>query len=295
MANLKSPKSYRLHFAKPIKEREEAAGSISPCTTRKMNFIEGIAVGMTPREALEKCEASTVADMTKKHLQLCADAGFKGEDIAKAYGVTKMLAYYYVKKFGVKLLPKPGGVCVVPGTPARQVSEASREVVPEIPSDGSPAAALPDQPAGETIQPLRIPENELLEVFGAKPEPELPPIDYYAGLPFKEYRIVAPKLRVYIAHPLRGDNPAANIARATEICRELYAEGKVVPVSPLHTFSFLDPMNCNHNLVMEWCFSLQDACDEMWIYGDWRKSAGILDELERAIRRGQPVRFMEGA
>lgn len=95
--------------------------------------------------------------------------------------------------------------------------------------------------------------------------------------------------KVYIAHPLRGADREKNIAEVTKICRkisELFPE--VLPVSPIHAFSFLD--DCGEEgekKALELCLELLKRCDEVWLFGDWERSYGC--ELEWRIARDSGI------
>ena len=95
---------------------------------------------------------------------------------------------------------------------------------------------------------------------------------------------------IYLAHPLRGDIPG-NIARASELCREISREfPDVVPVCPLTAFSFLDDENPEEReQALAYCLELLSRCDELWLAEDWRKSEGCKKELLRAKTLGKPV------
>ena len=95
--------------------------------------------------------------------------------------------------------------------------------------------------------------------------------------------------KVYIAHPLRGD-VAGNMAKATQICQELHQQGEVLPVSPLHAFSFVDPTG-PQEVVLAYCRSLLLACDELWVHGNWQESEGCRMEVDIAQFVGMPVVF----
>lgn len=100
-----------------------------------------------------------------------------------------------------------------------------------------------------------------------------------------------PLKKVYIAHPLRGRTVAENMSAATAICQQLAATGTVIPMSPLHAFSFLDPEKCDINQVMQYCFALLVSCDELWVHGKWWTSEGCQTEMCFAACRGIPIRF----
>lgn len=94
--------------------------------------------------------------------------------------------------------------------------------------------------------------------------------------------------KVYIAHPLRGENREKNVAEVTKICKkitELFPD--VLPVSPIHAFSFLD--NCGEEgekKALELCIEMLKNCDEAWFFGDWQNSVGCQAEFDAAhVRR----------
>ncbi len=86
--------------------------------------------------------------------------------------------------------------------------------------------------------------------------------------------------KVYIAHPLRGENRDKNVAEVTKICKkitELFPD--VLPVSPIHAFSFLD--NCGEDgekKALELCLEMVKSCDELWLFGEWKQSLGCTEE-----------------
>ena len=96
---------------------------------------------------------------------------------------------------------------------------------------------------------------------------------------------------VYIAHPLRGD-VVKNYNRVNEICRQLHATGQVIPLSPLHAFSFVDPAG-DQDRVFEYCRQLLSKCDELWLHGEWEKSEGCCMEADFARDNGIPVLVKE--
>lgn len=85
---------------------------------------------------------------------------------------------------------------------------------------------------------------------------------------------------IYIAHPFRND-PPGNTEKVSEICREIYANGKVIPISPIHLFSWMNP----EDEVMEECLRLMDLCDDVWFYGDFRNSEGCRMEMEHERKK----------
>lgn len=107
---------------------------------------------------------------------------------------------------------------------------------------------------------------------------------------------------IYIAHPLRGAKPYTeeqcrkNTALVTQICLAISRDFTgLVPISPVHAFSFFDALTCDQNLVIEYCHSLLEACDGMWVFGDWAASDGCLSEIGMFARigRGETISFCD--
>ena len=72
---------------------------ISPVTIRKMNFAEGLDVGMTARKAFEKCGPAKLGDITYDRLKACVDGGLNQDEIIKAFSTT----YSSLKKVASKV------------------------------------------------------------------------------------------------------------------------------------------------------------------------------------------------
>jgi len=90
--------------------------------------------------------------------------------------------------------------------------------------------------------------------------------------------------RVFISHPYK-DDPERNKKRVDNICRELAEKGDILPISPLHLFSFMEDDDSREE-ILQVCFRLIDICDEVWVYGD---SDGCRKERDYAISRGKKV------
>jgi len=95
--------------------------------------------------------------------------------------------------------------------------------------------------------------------------------------------------RVFISHPYK-DDPKGNKKRVDTICRELAEKDDILPISPLHLFSFMEDDD-NREEILRVCFRLIDICDEVWIYGD---SEGCRREAQYAKSVGKPVRMVKG-
>lgn len=93
--------------------------------------------------------------------------------------------------------------------------------------------------------------------------------------------------KVYIAHPLRGENRAKNVEEVTRICKkitELFPD--ILPISPIHAFSFLD--DCGEEgekKALDLCLEMLKNCDEAWFFGKWHESEGCSIEFDTALVR----------
>ncbi len=90
--------------------------------------------------------------------------------------------------------------------------------------------------------------------------------------------------RVFISHPYK-DDPKGNKKLVDTICRELAEKDDILPISPLHLFSFMKD-DSNREEILQVCFRLIDICDEVWVYGD---SEGCRKEMEYALSIGKSV------
>ena len=96
--------------------------------------------------------------------------------------------------------------------------------------------------------------------------------------------------RVYICSPLSG-NIAANQKNARRYCRFAVDSG-CIPLAPhLYFPQFMDDGNgAERNLALFMDIVLLSKCDQMWVFGD-RISKGMSIEIEKAKRKGQPIRW----
>lgn len=102
------------------------------------------------------------------------------------------------------------------------------------------------------------------------------------------------KKKVFIVHPLTSyGEPILNFQRVGKICRSLLESRKdIVPVSPIHAFSFVD-WDGPQETVMEWCLHLLKCCDELWVYGKWWLSAGCVEVVSWAAENKIPIIYKE--
>lgn len=95
---------------------------------------------------------------------------------------------------------------------------------------------------------------------------------------------------VYICSPLSGD-VEGNQEKARAYCRYAVDEG-YIPIAPHIYFSqFMNehsPRERNLALFMDTV--LLTKCAELWVFGD-KISHGMSVEIEKARRKGQPIRY----
>src|SRR6056297_1988287 len=59
--------------------------------------------------------------------------------------------------------------------------------------------------------------------------------------------------QVFISHPY-SDYPEKRLEQVDEICKRLYVEENVLPISPLHAFSFIEIETLDlREAIMDWC------------------------------------------
>lgn len=97
---------------------------------------------------------------------------------------------------------------------------------------------------------------------------------------------------VYICSPLSGDIPA-NQRNARRYCRFAVDSG-CIPLAPhLYFPQFMnDGIVSERDLALFMDIVLLSKCDQLWVFGD-RVSKGMNIEIEKAKRKGQPIRWFD--
>ena len=95
---------------------------------------------------------------------------------------------------------------------------------------------------------------------------------------------------VYVCSPLSGDI-SGNQENARRYCRFAVDSG-CIPLAPhLYFPQFMDDgSGAEHDLALFMDIVLLSKCDQMWVFGD-RVSKGMSIEIEKAKRKGQPIRW----
>lgn len=93
-------------------------------------------------------------------------------------------------------------------------------------------------------------------------------------------------------------NPAVAHARAVEVLAALLKHGVPVfsPIAHHHEAIVRANLGTSWEVWGEYDRQAIDVCDEVWVWrdpeGHWRKSRGVLAEMEYADARRKPVRFV---
>ena len=97
---------------------------------------------------------------------------------------------------------------------------------------------------------------------------------------------------VYVCSPLSGDI-AANQKNARRYCRFAVDSG-CIPLAPhLYFPQFMDDGNgAERDLALSMDIVLLSKCSELWVFGQ-RISQGMSIEIEKAKRKGQPIRWFD--
>ena len=95
---------------------------------------------------------------------------------------------------------------------------------------------------------------------------------------------------VYICSPLSG-SIAANQRSARRYCR-FAVDGGYIPLAPhLYFPQFMDDgSGAERDLALFMDIVLLSKCSELWVFGE-RISQGMSIEIEKAKRKGQPIRW----
>jgi hypothetical protein len=92
---------------------------------------------------------------------------------------------------------------------------------------------------------------------------------------------------VFISHPY-SNNPEGNFKKVDKLIRKLRTQyHDVLFISPLHLFSYFDKEEDGFRQpILNFCFSLIDECDEIWILG---LSDGCIAERNYAKEVGTKI------
>ena len=97
--------------------------------------------------------------------------------------------------------------------------------------------------------------------------------------------------KIYVAHPFGSHGNMEENRKAVEEKILGFADNHPVDymfISPIHATGFLY-FKYTYEQGIEQCLSLVDACDEIWMCGDWQKSKGCNIEHEHAKKTGMKI------
>ena len=93
--------------------------------------------------------------------------------------------------------------------------------------------------------------------------------------------------KAYIAHPFQGKK--SNLEAIKHICKALVPFG-IMPISPVLTFSFMnDNAPEERSKALGFCENLVEACDCLFLTGDWERSEGCILERNVALAEMIPI------
>ena len=110
-------------------------------------------------------------------------------------------------------------------------------------------------------------------------------------------------MKIYLAVPY-SFNPDFSKRIADKVAAQLMLEGKVLfsPISHSHELAKHMPehFRTDSEWWMQHCLPWVDACDQLWVISIGEKgadlieqSSGCIQELQRAMRKGKPVKQVE--
>lgn len=97
-------------------------------------------------------------------------------------------------------------------------------------------------------------------------------------LPLKDGENRVSLKKVFISHPY-SDDPDGNKQRVSKIVSKIMKDYDILPISPVHLFSFMENDNGYREDIMEVTKHLIDLSDELWYFG-W--SEGVQEEVNYA-------------
>lgn len=99
--------------------------------------------------------------------------------------------------------------------------------------------------------------------------------------------------KVFISHPYSG-NEEENFKRVDSICKSIERDyDDVLPISPLHLWSFMSEDGKYRNDILTFCFRIIDNCDKVLFYKYDKFSEGQQAELRYSREIGKPIDIIE--
>lgn len=99
--------------------------------------------------------------------------------------------------------------------------------------------------------------------------------------------------KVFISHPFRGDEDM-NRLKVDKICKNIMDDkDDVLPLSPLHLWSFMSANPIYENTVMSVCFDMISISHEVWVFKYKELSKGQKQELKFAKSKDKDITIIE--
>ena len=95
---------------------------------------------------------------------------------------------------------------------------------------------------------------------------------------------------IYVAHPFGGkEENKKEVERVIKYLSSTYPTQTFV--SPIHSFGFMYD-DVSYDVGMKMCFDLLDACEMMFVYGDYESSVGCTREIQHCKTHSIPYVFL---
>ena len=91
---------------------------------------------------------------------------------------------------------------------------------------------------------------------------------------------------IYLCHPF-GNKDSNKEKAARTIDSLIYEYPEHNWLSPIHATGHWY-QSVSYERGMDWCLSLLDKCDEMWVYGDFQNSKGSMMEIQHCVDTRKP-------
>ena len=99
---------------------------------------------------------------------------------------------------------------------------------------------------------------------------------------------------MFISHPFSGDE-IQNRQLVDKACKQIINQHEnILPISPLHLWSFLETDRNYREKIMEFCYRMIDNSDQIWFYLYDELSEGQQKELIYAVKTNKAIKFIDG-
>lgn len=96
---------------------------------------------------------------------------------------------------------------------------------------------------------------------------------------------------IYVSHPYGG--LSKNAEETADIILKLQKDYPTyLFISPIHAFSY-QYHDVDYETGIQKCLWLLRCCDEMWVFGDWKKSKGCCREIIECEKLNKPYTYFK--